>query len=96
MEEFDEKFIRPIVNASYPGTLAALDLAVFQLAPNPILVLKLILAAGALGFLTSALTIFSYTLYPTRKKLWTATALSFLTGLFCSIFAVVLFFVPSA
>lgn len=95
MEEFEDKFIKPIVNASYPGTLAALDLAVFQLAPNPILVLKVTLALGALGFLTSALTIFTYTLYPTRKKLWTATALSFLTGLFCSILAVGLFFAPA-
>ncbi len=27
MEEFEEKFIKPIVNACYPATLAGLDLA---------------------------------------------------------------------
>lgn len=30
-EEFEEMFIKPIVNAAYPGTLAGLDLAVIQL-----------------------------------------------------------------
>ena len=93
MEEFEEKFIRPIINASYPGTLAALDLAVLQVtaAPNPIL--KITLLIGATGFLLSALSIFSYSIYPTRKKLWTGTALFFLAGLLCSVLAVLLLFV---
>ena len=91
-DEFEEKFIRPIINASYPGTLAGLDLTALQLTDNN--VLQLIVGAAGLGFLTAALAIFFYTLYPTRKKLWTATALAFLTGLFMSILAVVLFFVP--
>ena len=101
-DEFEEKFIRPIINASYPGTLAGLDLAVLQVAftnplsgPNPLVVASL--AAGALGFLIAALSIFAYTLYPTRKKLWTTTALAFLAGLFMSILSVVLllFFPPT-
>ncbi len=95
MEEFEEKFIKPIVNASYPGTLAGLDLAALQLGPNPPIVLKLTLGLGAVGFLTAALSIFFYTLYPTRKRLWTTTALSFLAGLFCSVLAVLLLFAPS-
>ncbi len=31
--EFEEKFIKPIVHASYPGTLAALNLTVLQVTP---------------------------------------------------------------
>jgi len=43
-------------------------------------------------FLLSAFCIFFYSLYPTRQKLWTATALVFLTGLFLTITSVVLLF----
>ena len=90
MEEFEEKFIKPIVNASYPATLAGLDLAVLQFSTSPGLMLNYTLLAGAMGFLLSAFSVFSYTIYPTRKKLWTSSALSFIAGLFCSILAVVL------
>ncbi len=88
-EEFEEKFIRPIINASYPGTLAALSLAVFQVggAGTPI-GLKLALLLGAMMFLLSAFFMFFYSIYPTRRKLWTGAAVTFLVGLFCSILSV--------
>ena len=94
MEEFEERFIKPIVNATYPGTLAALSLTVLQVtglsgSPTP-LVLKVTLLAGAASFLFCAFSIFSYSIYPTRKRIWTATALSFLLGLSCSVFSVFL------
>jgi len=96
MEEFEEKFIKPIVNASYPGTLAALSLTVLQVTgmsgePVP-LALKITLLTGATMFLLSAFSIFFYSIYPTRKKLWTSTAMTFLVGLFCSILSVFLLF----
>jgi len=97
MEEFEEKFIKPIVNASYPGTLAALSLTVLQVTgmsgvPAP-LSLKITLLLGAASFLLSAFSIFFYSIYPTRKKLWTSTAVTFLVGLLCSIISVFLLFV---
>jgi hypothetical protein len=92
-EDFEKKFIRPIVNASYPGTLAALSLAVLQVSGNGINVaLKVFLLLGAIMFLLSAFFIFFYSIYPTRKKLWTSTALTFLLGLFCSILSAFLLF----
>jgi len=96
-EEFEEKFIKPIVNASYPGTLAALSLTVLQVTgmsgvPAP-LSLKITLLVGAASFLLSAFSIFFYSIYPTRKKLWTSTAVTFLVGLFCSILSVFLLFI---
>lgn len=86
-EEF-EKFIKPIINASYPGTLAALSLAVVQVSGKDIpIALKVFLLLGAIMFLFSAFFIFFYSIYPTRKKLWTSTAITFLLGLCCSIFS---------
>jgi len=97
MEEFEEKFIKPIVNASYPATLAALSLTVLQVTGTggavPPFSLRITLLLGAAAFLFSAFSIFVYSLYPTRKKLWTATAVTFLFGLFCSIISVLLLFV---
>jgi len=94
MEDFEEKFIKPIVNASYPGTLAALSLTVLQVTgERPPLTLKIALSLGAAMFLVSAFSIFFYSIYPTRKKLWTTTALTFLVGLLCSIVSVFLLFV---
>ena len=90
MEEFEEKFIKPIVNSAYPATLAGLDLAVLQFSSTPGYVLSMTFLIGAAGFLLSAFSIFSYTIYPTRKKLWTSSALTFLTGLVCSVVAVFL------
>src|SRR2546426_9269014 len=88
MEEFEEKFIKPIVNACYPATLAGLDLAVLQFSSSPGLTLNYTLLAGAIGFLLSAFLVFSYTIYPTKKKMWTSTALSFLARLIFSFLAV--------
>lgn len=82
VEEF-EKFIRPIRNASSPGTLAALSLTVLKLGENSFpKALKLGLLIGAISFLLSAFFIFFYSVYPTRRKLWTFTAVTFLLGLF--------------
>ncbi len=89
-EEFEERFIKPIVNASYPATLAGLDLAVLQFSTLPGPALTYTFLAGAAGFLLSAFSIFSYSIYPTRKKVWTATALTFLIGISCSVVAVLL------
>jgi hypothetical protein len=81
-EDFEKKFIGPIVNASYPGTLAALSLAVLQVGGTGTrLELRLVLSMGAMMFLLSAFFIFFYSIYPTRKKLWTGTAITFLLGL---------------
>lgn len=93
-EEFEARFIKPIVNASYPGTLAALDLAVLQVSEVRAAVsLRTTLLLGSLAFLLSALFIFFYSVYPGRKKLWTCAAITFLLGLGCSIVSVFLLFV---
>jgi len=93
-EEFEKKFIKPIINASYPGTLAGLSLATLQVSGKEIPVaLKLVLLMGALTFLLSAFFIFFYSIYPTRKKLWTGTAITFLLGLFWLILSVFLLFI---
>ncbi len=102
-EEFEEMFIKPIVNAAYPGTLAGLDLAVIQLTEpsgcnvaygsipppyhNP---LGLVLALGAMAFLVSAFAIFFHTVYPSRRKYWTMGAVTFILGLGFSLLAVFL------
>ncbi len=96
MEDFEERFIKPIVNASYPGTLAALSLTVLQVtgisgSPPPYS-LKITLLLGSTAFLLSAFSIFFYSIYPTRRKLWTSTAVTFLVGLLCSVLAVLLLF----
>ncbi len=97
MEEFEEKFIKPIVNASYPGTLAALSLTVLQITglrgETAPIILKFTLLLGAVTFLLSAFSIFFYSIYPTRKKLWTTAAVMFLVGLFCLISSVLLLFI---
>ncbi len=93
MGEFEEKFIKPIVNASYPGTLAALSLTVLQVSGTGVaLVLKFVLLLGAMMFLLSAFLIFFHSIYPARKNLWTGTALTFLLGLFCGLLSVFLLF----
>jgi hypothetical protein len=79
-EEF-EKLIRPIRNASAPGTLAALSLAALRIGEFP-WILRLGLLLGAIMFVLSAFFIFFYSIYPTKRILWTGTALTFLLGLF--------------
>ncbi len=95
-EEFEKKFIRPIINASYPGTLAGLSLATLQVAPQPEnltdIAIRVFLLLGALMFLFSAFFIFFHSIYPTRRKLWAGTALTFLLGLFWLILSAFLLF----
>jgi len=92
--EFEERFIKPIINASYPGTLAGLSLAVVQVSGQRLAgSLRVILLLGAMMFLLSAFFIFFYSIYPTWKKLWTFTAITFLLGLICSILSVFLLFI---
>ncbi|UCC33526.1 MAG: hypothetical protein JSW53_00520 [Candidatus Bathyarchaeota archaeon] len=92
-EDFEERFIKPIVHASYPGTLAALNLTalqVLQVAEEPVpWEVRFLLSFGSIVFLLSAFSIFFYTIYPTKKKLWTVTAISFLLGLISSFMAVI-------
>ena len=92
-DEFGQKFITPIINASYPGTLAALSLTVLQVGGEGLgEELRLTFLIGAAMFLLSAFFIFFYSIYPTRKKLWTMTAITFLLGLICSLLSVFLLF----
>jgi len=93
MQEFEEKFVRPIVNACYPGTLAGLSLTVLSITPNIPEDEKIVLLTASLTFTLSAFLIFFYTIYPTRKRLWTLTAIAFLSGLFCSLLAAALLFI---
>jgi hypothetical protein len=93
MEDFEEKFLKPILNACAPGTLAALSLAVLQIKLEVQVELKIVLLTASLAFTLSAFFVFFYTIYPTRKKLWTLTAITFLSGLFCSLLAAVLLFI---
>jgi len=101
VEEFEQKFIKPIVNASYPGTLAALSLAVLQVTgirSEQALsglgnALKFTLLFGSTAFLFSAFSIFFYSIYPTRKGLWTSAAVMFLVGLICLVTSVLLLFI---
>jgi hypothetical protein len=90
MEEFEEKFLKPIIYACAPGTLAALSLATLQITLKIPEALKIILLTASLMFTLTAFFIFFYTIYPTRKRLWTLTAIAFLSGLFCSLLAAVL------
>jgi len=93
-EEFEERFIKPIVHASYPATLAALNLTALQVVPvEAPWAIKFLLSFGSIVFLLSAFSIFFYTIYPTKKKLWTTTAISFLLGLTSSLVAVIVILV---
>jgi len=93
VEEFEEKFLKPILNACAPGTLAALSLAVLQIKLDVPEELKIVLLTASLTFTLSAFFIFFYTIYPARKKLWRLTAIAFLSGLLCSLLAAVLLFI---
>ncbi len=92
-DEFEERFIKPIINASYPGTLAGLGLTALSITGRRSVYLTGSLASGAFLFLLSAFFIFFYTVYPTRRKYWTGAAFSFLFGLVASIASVVIILV---
>ena len=94
-EDFENRFIRPIINASYPGTLAALNLTVLQVTgPDASILIKMLIALGSVTFLISSYSIFFYSIYPTRTKLWILTAVSFLAGLTFSLIAVIAILIP--
>ena len=84
-EEYDQRYVEPIINASRPGTLAALSMSILKFSLDDPVILQLTLTVGAMMFLMTSFFIFFYTIYPTRRFLWTGTSLCFLTGLFCSI-----------
>ena len=91
MGEDDSKhFVEPIINASRPGTLAGLSMSILKFSTNDPPILQYTLVAGAILFLLSSFFIFFYTIYPTRRWLWTGTSLSFLSGLVCSILSSIL------
>ncbi len=94
--EFEERFIKPIINASYPGTLAGLGLTALSIiGTSRSVYLTVSLASGALLFLLSALFIFFYTVLPTRRRFWTGAAFTFLLGLLASIVSVVILVLES-
>jgi hypothetical protein len=78
-------FVEPINNAARPGTLAGLSMTILKFSVGDPFELRLILLIGAIMFLLASFFIFFATLYPTRKKLWTITATTFLIGMLCSI-----------
>jgi hypothetical protein len=86
-DEFEEKFIKPIINASFPGTLAGLAIA--GLAIGSISAVRFSLAFASIGYLLSSFAIFFYSIYPTRRRLWSVAALSFLMALTASLLAVI-------
>jgi hypothetical protein len=91
--EAEDRLMKPIVNACFPGMLAALNLAVFgiiDIRGTPPVASRIAVLLGTIAFVLSSFAIFFYGLYPTRKKLWTATAIFFFTGLLSSLAAVVL------
>jgi hypothetical protein len=89
-EDFERKYITPIMYASYPGTLATLNLTVLQVTGNETpWIVRFLISLGSLTFLISAFTIFFFVLYPFRKSLWTITAVTFLGGLTFSLIAVI-------
>lgn len=56
-------------------------------------IIRMLIALGSTMFLVSSFAIFFYTIYPTKKTLWTTTAVSFLLGLSCSLIAVIVILV---
>lgn len=81
MRDLEDRLIKPIINACYPGTLAGLSLAALQIVGKgaPILI-RFILSLNAMMFVLSAFFIFFYTIYPEKRKLWTVSASTFLAG----------------
>jgi len=89
-DDYDKQYVEPIVNASRPATLATLSLAVLRFSAEDPMSLKIILLVGAIMFLFSSFFIFFYSIYPTRRILWTGTAMTFFLGLLCSILSSVI------
>lgn len=93
VSEDEDRLMKPIVNACYPGMLAALNLTVFgiiDIRGTPSVPYRIAILLGTIAFVLSSFAIFFYGVYPTRKGLWTATAVFFFTGLLSSLAAVVM------
>jgi hypothetical protein len=93
MEDLEEKFIKPLVSASYPATLAALSLTatvVSSIGGPPPTYLKLGLLTAAVTFLFSSISIFFFRLYPSRRGLWMAASVLYVLGLLCLIASVLI------
>jgi hypothetical protein len=89
-EDAEEKLLKPIINACYPGTLSGLSLAVLEITGRDVsILLRVILSMNALLFLFSAFFIFFYTIYHWKKWLWTSTAITFILGLCGSLIAAI-------
>jgi hypothetical protein len=89
-EDADEKLIKPIVNAAYPGGLASLSLAVLEMVGEEApLILRIILSLDSILFILCAFFLFFYSIYPYKRILWTSSALTFLIGLILSFSAVI-------
>lgn len=89
-EDFDDRLIKPIVNACYPGTLAGLSLTALQIVgKEAVPIIRLILSLNSMMFVLSAFFIFFYTIYPERTKLWRISASTFIAGLASSLIAVI-------
>ena len=89
-DEEEDRLLKPIINACYPGTLTALSLAVLQVTGREDLILRLTFSLTALLFLLSTFFIFFYTLYRRRRWLWVCTAITFIMGLFGSLISVLI------
>ena len=73
--------------------LAALNLTVFgiiDIRGTPSVPFRIVILLGTIAFVLSSFAIFFHGMYPTKKSLWTATAIFFLTGLLSSLAAVAL------
>jgi hypothetical protein len=91
--EAEDRLMKPIVNACFPGMLAALNLTVFgiiDIRGTPTVPFRIAILLGTIAFIVSSFAIFFHGMYPTRKSLWTATAISFLIGLVSSLVAVIM------
>lgn len=90
MREVEDRLIKPIINACYPGTLAGLSLAALQIVgQEAFFAIRLILSLNTTMFILSAFFIFFYTIYVDKRKLWTIAASTFIIGLTTSLIAVI-------
>lgn len=92
----EQKLLKPIINACYPGTLMALTLAVLEVTEPEAQFLRLNLSITSLMFLLSTIFIFFYSLYPRKRWLWTSTALMFILGLFGSLISVIMLIIVNS
>ena len=89
-KDYEERLTKPLINAAYPGALASLSLAVLQMVKETgHLILIILLSLDAILFIVCAFFLFFYTIYPWKKRLWTVSAITFLSGLILSLSAVI-------